>query len=352
MKGVAVGDLFIPKERMAELFGNEKVRKFVSEISMVEFRCKDRDEIRRKMRNIEANGPDSETAPSDLRRLLKEADILAVHLCPVPRSILEHANKLRVVCTARGGVDNIDMAALNERRIPVINTPHHNTNAVAEYVLGLMIAETRNIARSHSALKSGAWRERYANTECIPELSGSKIGILGFGQIGRAVVKKLQPFNVEILVCDPYVNTHTVEELGYRSVDLETLLRESDIISLHVRLMESTRRMIGERELRSMKQSSYIINTARAGLIDLDALVRALKENWISGAAIDVFEEEPAPKDHPLFTLDNVTVTNHRAGDTRNAYWAAPLLMGEQLALFLHGQKPQFVANPEVLEPT
>ncbi|KPJ88134.1 MAG: hypothetical protein AMS17_06500 [Spirochaetes bacterium DG_61] len=350
MKGLAVGDLFIPKERMAELFGNEGVREFVTEILMVEFECKDRDDVRRKIRNMEANGPDSEPAPSDLKRFIGDADILAVHLCPVSRSILERANKLRVVCTARGGVDNIDMAALNERLIPVINTPHHNTNAVTEYVVGLMIAETRNIARSHFALRNGTWRERYPNTEFIPELSGSKIGILGFGQIGRAVAKKLKPFDVEILVYDPYVNKETVQESGYRSVDLGTLLRESDIVSLHVRLTDSTRGMIGEEELRTMKPSSYIINTARAGLIDLNALVRALKENWISGAAIDVYEEEPAPLHHPLFTLDNVTVTNHRAGDTRNAYWNAPVLMGKQLAMLLRGQKPRFVVNPEVLE--
>jgi D-3-phosphoglycerate dehydrogenase len=350
MKGIAVGDLFIPKEMMAETFRVEGVRETVTDISLLEFECRDRNDIRRKIREIEAKGPDAVPAPPGFTRLAEDAEILAVHLAPVPRSVLERAKKLKVVCTARGGVDNISMEVLNNRRIPVINTPHHNTNAVAEYVVGLAIAETRNIARSHHALMGGTWRELYRNSECILELAGAKFGIIGFGQIGRLVARKLGAFDMDILVHDPYVEDGIIVNAGCRAVDLESLLSESDIVSIHVRPSKTTHGMIGERELRKMKRTSVLINTARARLVDLDALVRALKEGWIGGAAIDVFEEEPAPPDHALFSLDNVTFTNHRAGDTRNAYWKAPLLMGEQLRVFLAGRRPVFVANPQVFE--
>ena len=348
MKGVAVGDLFIPKEKMAEAFRVEGVREVVSEISLLEFECRDRHDIRGKIREIEAKGPDAVPAPPGLDRLMEDAQVLAVHLSPVPRSVLERAKKLKVVCTARGGVDNISMEILNDRRIPVITSPHHNTNAVAEYVVGLAIAETRNIARAHHALKGGTWRELFGNSECILELAGAKCGIIGFGQIGRLVARKLKSLDMDVLVHDPFVDESTVREAGCRAVDLATLLTESDVLSLHVRQTQSTRGMIGERELRMMKPTAVLINTARARLVDPDALVRALSEGWIGGAAIDVFEEEPAPPGHPLFALDNVTLTNHRAGDTQNAYWKAPLLIGEQLSMFLAGRRPLFVANPQV----
>jgi D-3-phosphoglycerate dehydrogenase len=345
MKGVAVGDLFIPTDKMTELFKADGVRERVREVETDTFESKNRDDMRQKIRNIEANGPEAEPPPARLLELVKDADILAVHLCPLSRKLIEKAGHLKVICTARGGTENIDMEAVNERKIPVINTPHHNANAVAEYVVGLMIAETRNIARSYHGLRKGEWREHYPNSAHIPELNGSKIGIVGFGQTGRLVAEKLKGFGVEIAVYDPYVDEKAIQKAGCSSADLVTVLSESDIVSIHVRLSENTRGMIGEKELGAMKSSGYLINTARAGLVDLNALVLALTEGRIQGAAVDVYEKEPAPADHPLFSLDNVTVTNHRAGDTLNAYWKAPLLIGEQLAIFLAGGRPAFLAN-------
>jgi len=349
MKGIAVGDLFIPTEKMNEIFMVDGVKEKICEVETLTFESKDRDDIRQKIRNIEAHGPEAEPPPVRLFELVKDADILAIHLCPVSRKLIEHADCLKVICTARGGTENIDMEAVNERKIPVINTPHHNANAVAEYVVGLMITETRNIARSYHALRNGEWRELYCNSTHIPELSGSMVGIVGFGQTGRLVAEKLKGFDVGLAVCDPYVDESAIRLSGCRSADLETVLSESDIVSIHVRLSENTRGMIGEKELRTMKPSAYLINTARAGLIDLDALVMALAEGWIQGAAVDVYEREPAPVDHPLFSLDNVTVTTHRAGDTLNAYWKAPQLMGAQLAKHLAGERPAFLANPHIL---
>ena len=348
MKGVAVGDLFIPADKMAALFSAEDVRDTIDDVGVVTFESRNREDIRKKIRKSEAKGPEAVPPPARLFELVEDADILAIHLCPVSKKLIERACNLKVICTARGGTENIDMEAVNERKIPVINTPHHNSNAVAEYVVGLMIAETRNIARSHCSLKNGIWRELYGNTGYIPELSGATVGILGFGQTGRLVAKKLGFLDVDIIVHDPFVENVAIEKEGFRPVCFKELLAESDIVSIHVQLTEDTRRMVGEDELCTMKPSSYLINTARAGLVDLDALVRALREGWIAGAAIDVYEKEPTPPDHPLFSLDNVTVSNHRAGDTLNAYLKAPLLMARQLAIYLRGEKPAFLANPHI----
>jgi D-3-phosphoglycerate dehydrogenase / 2-oxoglutarate reductase len=316
-----------------------------------DFINRDRADIRRTWRVIEEGGPGAEEPPKEMARLIEDVDFLAVHICPVSKEMIERAKNLKVILSARGGLENIDVTAANERKIPVIHTPHHNAQAVAEYAVGLMICETRNIARSNVAIRlNKQWREYYPNTENIPELNGSTVGLLGLGQTGRLVAQKLRSFSLgRLLVFDPYVDDAEIEAVGGVSADLNTVLSESDIVSLHVRLTKETRGMIGASQLKSMKDSAYLINTARAGLVDTDALVTALKKNWIRGAAIDVFDVEPAPMDHPLFGLDNVTVTNHRAGDTRNAYWKSPLLMGEQLAELLAGGKPRYVVNKHVL---
>jgi D-3-phosphoglycerate dehydrogenase len=327
------------------------VKEKVARVLRTDFVNKDRADIRRTWRNVEENGPAAEPAPEGLLSLLAEADLLAIHICPISAETLMAAPKLKAIATARGGLENIDMKKATELGIAVINTPNHNSQAVAEYTIGLMLAETRNIARSYHALKTSVgWREYYPNTEFIPELNGSTIGLVGYGQTGRLVAKRLQSFDVRILVFDPFVDASAVAKEGCTKVELDQLLKESDIVSLHARLTDKTRGMIGEKQLRQMKPSSYLINTARAGLVDLDAFCRALKENWITGAAVDVYEAEPVKPDHPLFALDNVTVTNHRAGDTRNSYWVAPILMGKQFDMLLRGERPNFLANPDVLK--
>jgi D-3-phosphoglycerate dehydrogenase len=350
MKGLAVGDLLVPAQKMVEVFGTEGLKAHITDIAVTEFWNKDRGDIRRTWRAVEEHGPEGEPPPKDLGRLIRDVDILAIHICPISARTIGEARKLRIIATARGGVENIDVKAATSRGIAVINTPNHNAQAVAEYAVGLMLAETRNIARSHLALKNGTWREYYSNTEFIPELNGSTIGILGYGQTGRLVAKKLNSFDVIVIVHDPYVPRETIERDGHRPVDFASLLKESDILSLHVRLTPKTQNMLGEKEFRAMKPSAYIINTARAGLADQQALRRALEEKWIAGAAVDVYEVEPLPADYPLLSLDNVTCTSHRAGDTRNAYWKAPLLMGRQIVKLLKGERPDFLVNPEVLK--
>lgn len=350
MKGVAVGDVLIPKEIMGQVYKFGDLKKIITKIGLTELESETRGDIRTVWRKVEEFGPDGFEPPGNLEFLIRDAGIIAIHICPISSKIIKKAKNLKIIATARGGVENIDVEEATKRKIAVINSPNHNANAVAEYTIGLMISETRNIARSDYALRTTGWREIYPNTENIPEIVNSKIGIIGFGQIGKLVVKKLQNFGAIIQVYDPFVPIEIIKKYGCIPVKFDELLRSSDIISLHVRLSDKTKGMIGFEEFKKMKISSYFINTARAGLVNLKALAEALKKKKIIGAAIDVYEEEPAPKDHPLFLLDNITVTNHRSGDTRNSYWDTPMMMSKQILKLLKGETPDYIVNPQVLK--
>ena len=227
-------------------------------------------------------------------------------------------------------MENIDLKAAHEHGVSVIHCPAHNAIAVAEYAIGLMIAESRNIARADRGLRSGTWIEKYPDSAAIPELRGSNVGIIGFGTIGRLVAERLQVFGAKILVSDPFVPAEAVTAASCEPVSKEELLRRSDFVTLHGRIGAGDPPIIGEQELREMKPTAVLVNTARAVLVDMEALYTALKEHWIMGAAVDVFPMEPLPKDYKLLTLDNITLTNHRGGDTINSYIKAPELLLQQ----------------------
>ncbi len=350
MKGVVVGDYLLPTEILERFFHGDGIEQYISSYKKTEFVVKTRADIRNVWRQLEMRGPSGVPYPEDLPTLLHDAEVLVVHICPVGKELMNSAPNLKLIVSGRGGLENIDMEEATRRGIPVIHTPHHNANAVAEYTIGLMLAETRNIARSHLALKQGTWQENYPNSSFIPELAELKIGIIGYGQNGQLVAKKLKSFESNILICDPFVSDEVIKNDGFEPVKLDCLLTEADIISLHVRLTHQTEKMIGENEFKLMKKSSYLINTARSGLIDMNALVQALTSKSIAGAAIDVFDIEPLPADNTYRNIDTLTMTNHRAGDTRASYWNAPNLMRKQAISLFKGEIPRFVANKQALK--
>ena len=350
MKGVVVGDYLLPTEILKKVFQGDGVESHVNIVATTDFIAKDRTEVRTVWRLLEQFGPSGVPLPADLPALAHDAEVLAVQICPVSKALMDQCPKLKVILSGRGGLENIDVGEATRRGIAVIHTPHHNAQAVAEYTVGLMIAETRNIARSHGAMKQGTWREAYPNSAYIPELNELRIGIVGYGQTGRLVARKLSGFDTEIVVVDPFVPAEVIEKDGYEAVSLKELVRTADIITLHVRLTPTTTGMIGLKEFATMKPGAYIINTARSGLIDEDAMLSALRGSHIAGIALDVFDKEPLPSDSPLLKFDRLTLTNHRAGDTRNSYWNSPNLMREQFMILQAGGRPQFLANPAVLE--
>jgi len=308
-----------------------------------------REELSRINLAIERNGPGVVPVPPDLLQH-PEAEVLLVSFCPVSSDALDALPNLRIIGVARGGVENVDVAKATERGIVVVNAPGRNAEAVSDFAIGLLLAETRNIARGHHGIKSGKWILRYPNFRKVPQLRGKTMGLVGFGSIGRLVARKLRGFNMKVLVYDPFVTKEEVEGEGAKLVDKETLFKESDFVSIHARLTESSWHVVGKKELSLMKPTAYIINTARSGLVDTEALIEALSERRIMGAALDVFDIEPLPETSPLLTLDNVTLTPHLAGGTVEASTDSPRILVEGLQQVLEGRPSRAVVNPKALE--
>ncbi|MCD6530461.1 phosphoglycerate dehydrogenase [Candidatus Bathyarchaeota archaeon] len=261
---------------------------------------------------------------------------------------LSEADDLLLVQKFGVGVDTIDLDACSKRGIYVCNLPGVNAIDVAEYVVGAMISYLRRFMRMDEAARRAAWDER---PNLIGErLSGKTVGIIGFGNIGRNVARLLEPFKVRVLVYDPYVDMETKKKLGVADSDLSTLLRESDIVTLHVPLTEETRGLIGYDELKSMKSSAILINAARGGIVDEDALYKALSEGVIRGAVIDVYAEEPPQKDNPLLRLENVQLSLHTASWTREVFEEMMRLCSMNVISVLEGAKPKNIVNLEALK--
>ena len=342
-KILAISDLFVTTAYYEKCFAAHPEY----ELQVIQFGSNDLLEMRDKFHRIERHGPDEVEIPEELYTAIEDADVLMVHISPVPAKLIAKAKKLRAVLSNRGGLENIAVDELTKRGIPLFNNPAHNTNGVAELAIGLMVAETRNVARASMGLKNGVWREDYPNKLDVWELKGRTVGIVGFGNIGHRVAEMLQVFGCKVLVNDVYYDPddEMLATLPIKRVDLPTLMRESDIVTLHARNTE----VILNRELLSMMQPhAYFINTARAHMVDYDALYELLRDGKIMGAALEVHPVEPLPADYPFLKLDNVTLTTHRGGATVNAYADSPEMLLVDYARYLAGKKPRFFVNPEV----
>lgn len=342
MKIVCVGDAYVTPQMMLEGVSPHILPG--DSICALSFGEENRTDMRDTVKAIEAMKRDEISIPDELYATIEDCEVLIVHLCPVTRKLFERAKKLKAVLSCRGGTENIDIEAATEKGIIVATNPAHNANAVAEYTIGLIICETRNISRSDRYLKKGIWRENYPNTEStIREISDMTIGIVGFGSVGRLVAEKLSAFGCDILVCDPYMSENAYDYINYEFVDLKTLLNKSDVVTLHAR---SQNHIIGDNEFSMMKPTAYLINTSRSILVDPIALQYALNNNMIMGAAIDVFESEPIiPEFYKKY--DNLTITNHRGGDTINSYKDAPAFAITNYQRYLRGEKMRFWVNKD-----
>ena len=236
----------------------------------------------------------------------------------------------------------MDIALATQRGICVMNTPGRNARAVAEAAMGLILGEIRNIARSHAFLRNGDWRRTFPNSAAIPELNEKTVGLVGYGAVGRLMAHYLVAFGSNVIAYDPFVSG---DPAPATLVDLKTLMRQSDVVSVHARLTEETYHLIGREELSLMKPSAVLVNTARSGLVDESALIDALSECRIMGAALDVFDTEPLPPGHPFLTLDNVTITPHLAGSTVDAFRNCPKMMAGHLARMLKGDRDLPIVN-------
>jgi D-3-phosphoglycerate dehydrogenase len=260
------------------------------------------------------------------------------------RRIIEHCSRLKIISKRGAKPSNVDLQAATEKGIPVTWTPGSNAMSVAEHAMIMILVQIKKFIPSMQAQKSGKWRG-----DLVPgnELCGKTVGIIGFGQSGSALAKRLAGFDVEIVAYDPYVSREQTDQLDVRLVNLDELLQISDIVALHCDLNEQTTHIINEHTLTQMKRSAFIVNTARGGLIDTKALYCALKQGLIAGAALDVFEEEPTDQYDPLFSLENVVHTPHMAGITHESVEREPLWAAEEVVRVLKGESPVNVVNPE-----
>ena len=347
MKCVAIGDNFITPEMMRIGFESYKTFHF-SSVEYFFFGVHSRTEMRHIVKVIETGGFETLELPDGLLEAVEDADVIMCHLCPITKLLLERAKNLKLILCNRGGHENIDIDACTERNIAVLLNPSHNANAVAEFTVGLILNETRNITRSAIAISNGEWRENYPNTVTkIHEMSDMTIGLIGFGSVAKLVYQKLKAFHCRFLISDPFGNYDDINKNIASFVSLEELLEKSDIISLHARLSRKTI-LLGEAEFKKMKSTAYFVNTARSYMVDYQALAQALRNKEIMGAAVDVFDHEPIDNCNPLLGLDNCTLTNHRGGDTINSYSDSPAMMMKEAQKFFEGDTPKFWLNPTI----
>ena len=231
----------------------------------------------------------------------------------VTRKVIEESDKLKVISKHGAGVDNIDVASARAKGIAVTNTPGVNADAVADLVFGMILCLARRIIESDEMTKEGGWQRI-----CGVSVWGKTIGIIGLGRVGRGVALRAKGFNMRILGYDIFENAEFNRRRKVTFCEIDEILARSDFIVIACNLTEKTRGMIGEREFRLMKKDAYLINTARAEMVDKEALLRALKEKMIAGAGIDVYEKEP-PVGDPLLKLDNVVTTSHIGAYTKEA---------------------------------
>jgi len=310
-------------------------------------RCARALELVKSVADVERNPYGRTMSEAELLEAVRDVDGLIVGNDKIDRKIIESARRLKIVARHGVSVSNVDLKAATENNIIVTYTPAANADAVADFTVGLMISVARHIPKAHASTIRGRWDSReFIGTE----IRGKTLGIVGLGTIGTLVARRVKGFDMRVLYYSRTRKRHLERELGVQYVDLKTLLRESDFVTLHVDLTEETRGMIGAEELNLMKKSAYLINTARGPVVDEEALYKALKEKRIAGAAVDVYSKEPPSADFPLFELDNVVTTPHIAAYTEEAIKRMDMMNAEDVVRFFSGKKPEHIANVEVLE--
>ena len=280
--------------------------------------------------------------PDEIVRFVDGAEILINHLAPINGDILDRLPALKLIAVSRGGPVNIDVAACKARKVKLVNTPGRNSSAVAEFTIAAILAETRLIRAGHEALRQGVWRgDLYRFDKIDSELSEMTVGLIGYGHIGTKVVRLLKPFGCRILVCDPYVPLSAEDrEDDVEQVDLDTLLKRSDVVSLHARVTAETKGFLAAPQFARMKPGAYFINTARGPMVNYDDLYQALKSRHIRGAMLETFWLEPPPPDSPLLKLDNVTLTPHIAGASTTTVRIAARMIAEEIRRHGAGEPP------------
>ncbi len=289
--------------------------------------------------------------PEAVMRDLPYADGLIMTMgIAMDRSFFKMAERLRVASLYSVGYDNVDIKAATEFGVMVTNTPGVLTDATADTALMLMLMTARKARENEKIMREGGWTHWSPNQFVGKDLSGSVLGIVGFGDIGRAVAKRAAAFGMKVIYTGRSRKIEHEEQLGAEYLPLEELLKRSDFVSLNCALTNETSGLIGERELRMMKNDAILINTARGAVVDQKALFMACSEGWIYGAGLDVYEKEPVPMDEPLLELENVVMMPHIGSAAKRSREGMARLAATNLVEALEGRVPPNLVNPGVLK--
>ena len=350
LRVLVLGDDFTP----AHLFRDAIQQRLGDDAKDLRFLCRDteaNDLSRFRSDEVaEAFGDDQEVA-----RLAKDCDLLVTTFAPVTEQVFDAAPDLLAVACGRGGPINVNTAEATRRGIPVLYAPGRNVQAVAEFTVAGMINLMRQIPQAMDYLRTGEWetpREDTFEKPSGPELNGRSVGLVGGGQVGRAVGRLLLAFGARVLVFDPHMDKRTLEDMGFEPVTLEALLAHADVISIHARVGTGEPPVIGAAAFAAMARRPYLVNTARAAALDHDALVHALERNIVTAALLDVFSEEPVAPDSPLLRApkDRLHLTPHVAGVSRDIPTNTARILADGLGDLLLSRRPRFVLNESTLE--
>ena len=274
-------------------------------------------------------------SPADVTALVSAYDVLLVRSgTKATAEMIAHMDKMKIIGRAGAGVDNIDVPAATKKGIVVMNTPGGNTQSTAEHTLAMIFAMARSIPFAHASLVAGAWdRKKYMGME----LRGKTLGVIGFGRIGAEVARGAMALGLRVMAYDTLITPEEIASQGYVPATLDDIYANADIITVHVPLLSSTRHMITDEQLGKCKRGVCIVNCARGGIVDEEALVRALESGQVSRAALDVFTVEPPPPDHPLLHHPRVVVTPHIGSATTEAQENVAVQIAEQVVAALSG---------------
>jgi len=283
------------------------------------------------------------TSEDQLLDVIADADALLVCYAPITRRVIDRLQRCRIIARYGIGVDNVDVTAASARGIIVTNVPDYCIDEVSDHAVALLLACARKVPYLDRRVRGDRWDAR----DAVPmrRVRGQVLGLVGFGRIPRRVADKARPLGLEVVAFDPFVGDAEMSAHDVGNVTLDVLLGRSDFVSVHAPLTPETRGMIGEAALRAMKPTAYLINTARGPLVAEAALVRALREGWIAGAALDVLETEPPGPDHALRRLDNVILTPHVAFYSEESVQDLQRKAAEEVRRVLSGESPRYPVN-------
>ncbi|MGO1561868.1 MAG: 2-hydroxyacid dehydrogenase [Actinomycetaceae bacterium] len=277
---------------------------------------------------------------------LQGVEVAFTHTFPFTEKVLAASPSLRLITVCRGGPVNVNAEAAARHGVTVTFTPGRNATATAEHSVAMILAAVRQVAQRHGELVAGEWRGDYYRYEQVgPEVRGSTVGLVGYGAIGARVAHVLLALGARVVVFDPYVDASTLEDGIELVAELDDLLRQSNILTIHARLTEATQGLIGAREIGLLPAGAVLVNCARGGLLDYDALCDALDSGHLYAAACDVLPFEPLPADHRILSTPRLTVTPHLAGASKQAAELAASIGAADIAKFLAGERPEHVVS-------